>query len=275
MESVKTPEDIGTRKNEPDCPVSDDSEGGNTAASTNSSVPSENDAKVKSVPPQNIVDNESKRYRTLKERAKVPPGMLVSVLIVASLLYSSGFIANFATDIVPGLYESLTFVVTDIQQSILSNFPFSKLQDTSSLSENLSAYKILATSIVVAVLGSIFNVLLIKPFRAGMWTGTRARRHRIHRYMGLLYLLQYAAAWYEFIANYEGSGKKSYLPVTIALNGKSACLNLNLEFMYFWWACALIVASCLSTLLFSSFVICTQESSSRRLLTFPLRSCQI
>jgi len=61
-------------------------------------------------------------------------------------------------------------------------------------------------------------VFVVAPARAGFWTGRKARRHRIHRYMGISYLLHYALAWVEFFTNYEAS-RTSYLVHIIAVNG--------------------------------------------------------
>lgn len=66
---------------------------------------------------------------------------------------------------------------------------------------------------------SLLYVLLIAPLRAGFWSGSRSSKHKMHRYMGLAYLVQYFAAWTQYLANYE-SAKGSYLPHFIALNGR-------------------------------------------------------
>lgn len=76
-------------------------------------------------------------------------------------------------------------------------------------------------SIFTALVGSLLYVLLIAPLRAGFWTGPRSTKHKMHRYMGLAYLIQYFAAWTQYLSNYEAA-KDSYLPHFIALNGRSA-----------------------------------------------------
>lgn len=210
--------------------VGDDSDGEQTAASTNSSVPSEKDA---TAPPKqstsasaflSFPETEPKRFHTLQERAKIPPGIYLSTLLVVSFLYSSGFISNFSSNVVPGIWDSLSYVATDVQQKVGSYFDyFLNSKQTCFSPSNISwpwFQNIMVSALVVTVIGSIYYLLMVKPFRAGMWTGARASRHRLHRYMGLLFLIQYSLAWYEFIVNYEGSAKASYLPVTIALNGR-------------------------------------------------------
>jgi hypothetical protein len=80
--------------------------------------------------------------------------------------------------------------------------------------------QIAKVSLITFALSALFYVLIVAPLMAGMWTGQRARRHRIHRYMGLSYLIQYTFVWVEFLTNYNQDGfLTSILPHTIALNG--------------------------------------------------------
>jgi hypothetical protein len=72
--------------------------------------------------------------------------------------------------------------------------------------------------VVIAVVGSMLHVFFVAPFRAGMWTGPRSRKAVVHRYMGLLFLIQYFLAWVEFLTDYERA-RYSFLPHAIALNG--------------------------------------------------------
>lgn len=74
------------------------------------------------------------------------------------------------------------------------------------------------TGVIFSLVLSLLYVFFVAPFRAGLWTGTKARRHKIHRYMGLMYLVQYTFAWVEYFTDYDNAAK-SFLPHFIALNG--------------------------------------------------------
>lgn len=69
------------------------------------------------------------------------------------------------------------------------------------------------------LVGCILYVLIGAPLKAGLWTGRKAKRHVAHRYMGLLFLVQYGAAWAHFLSDYEDS-TSSFITHFISLNGK-------------------------------------------------------
>jgi hypothetical protein len=77
------------------------------------------------------------------------------------------------------------------------------------------------TGVIFSLVLSLLYVFFVAPFRAGLWTGTKARRHKIHRYMGLMYLVQYTFSWVEYFTDYDNAAK-SFLPHFIALNGTYA-----------------------------------------------------
>ena len=86
-------------------------------------------------------------------------------------------------------------------------------------SKTFDGWELLYSVVILGCVASIFIVLVWAPFRAGLWSGRRAaKKHTIHRYMGLFWIIQYAACWIEYVTDYEQS-KKSYLPHFIALNG--------------------------------------------------------
>lgn len=75
------------------------------------------------------------------------------------------------------------------------------------------------TLLVTFVAASMMIIFFIAPFRAGLWTGSRAKTHKLHRYMGLAFLIQYALAVIEFMTRYGSGAELSLLPHAIALNG--------------------------------------------------------
>jgi len=81
------------------------------------------------------------------------------------------------------------------------------------------AKQYIVAAIVTAVVLSLVTIFFFIPFRAGVWTGQRATKHKVHRYMGLCFLIQYALVWVEFLTNDIGTGKLGFIPHTMALNG--------------------------------------------------------
>jgi hypothetical protein len=80
--------------------------------------------------------------------------------------------------------------------------------------------ELMKAAVVLALTLSLGYVFVWAPFQAGMWTGTKARKQKFHRYMGLLYLVMYFCAWVEFGTNYENGAQNSILPHFIAINGE-------------------------------------------------------
>jgi hypothetical protein len=154
--------------------------------------------------------------KTLKDRSKVPSSSYVTVGVILGLQYFSGMYANI-TDVVASLTHSVTtsshtFYDTLVYlQGLCQSIASGQAQD--------NPWEYVYAFTFCFLVGCLGYVLLVAPFRAGMWTGTRARRHKVHRYFGLAFLVQYALAWIEYLTNYEGGYRNSYLVHTIALNG--------------------------------------------------------
>jgi hypothetical protein len=153
-----------------------------------------------------------KKRKSLKQRSQVPNSFYLSVVLVLAQSYASGIFTSPATTI-GTVYGSFQYSLRNLFTCIPSIIDFwSENQDSRSMIE-CTIFLGLACAIV-----SSLEMLFVAPFKAGMWTGQRAKRHVIHRYMGLLFLIQYSLAWVEFTTNYEGY-KHSYFPFAIALNG--------------------------------------------------------
>jgi hypothetical protein len=154
--------------------------------------------------------------KTLKDRSKVPCSSYVTVGVIIGLQYFSGMYANI-TGVVASLNDSVTtsshtFYDTLVYlQGLCQSIASGQAQD--------DPWEYVYAFTFCFLVGCLGYVLLVAPFRAGMWTGTRARRHKVHRYFGLAFLVQYALAWIEYLTNYEGGYRNSYLVHTIALNG--------------------------------------------------------
>ena len=154
-----------------------------------------------------------KNRKSLKQRSQLPNSFYLSVALVLAQSYASSIFTSPATTI-DTVYGSFQCSLRNLFTCIPSIIGFwSENQDNRSMIE-CTIFLGLACAIV-----SSLEMLFVAPCKAGMRTGQRAKRHVIHRYMGLLFLIQYSLAWVEFTTNYEGY-KHSYFPFAIALNGK-------------------------------------------------------
>ena len=100
----------------------------------------------------------------------------------------------------------------------------------------------IAAMITLGIVWIIYVLFLAPLFYGGFWIGPRTKRHVLHRYMGLLYLIQYPLAWIELICNYE-TAQHSYIPHLVALNGTSFCSLLVVVVFWFgfWFCCGVCV----------------------------------
>lgn len=157
----------------------------------------------------------SRPKRSLKARSRPPPSFYLSLALLIIQAYTSNVLKS-----LPSVLAQVGNSITTSLESIvmLIHDLFELFNDTlhgqfHTMEEYIShlSYAFLAVSFIY--------VLIIGPMKAGMWTGKRATRQRVHRFMGLAYLIQYGLAWVQFLTNYEDGYQHSYLPYTIALNG--------------------------------------------------------
>lgn len=151
---------------------------------------------------------------SLREKSRIPVGMYLSFACILSLLYSSGIVTHF--DVIMGGLSSSLHLSQGVQSTVqgIVDLFFGSACAAACWVERTQAL------LMTGVAGSVAYVLLYIPFRAGFWTGLRASRHKVHRYMGLSFLILYAVAWLEFVSDYEGGASRSFLPLAIALNGE-------------------------------------------------------
>eukprot|EP00591_Stephanopyxis_turris_P010306 CAMPEP_0195518584 /NCGR_PEP_ID=MMETSP0794_2-20130614/13258_1 /TAXON_ID=515487 /ORGANISM="Stephanopyxis turris, Strain CCMP 815" /LENGTH=452 /DNA_ID=CAMNT_0040647585 /DNA_START=16 /DNA_END=1371 /DNA_ORIENTATION=- len=182
--------------------------------------PGSNEEKPKLKGAKSIPATRSKPM-SLKARGRIPLGIYVTVGIVALILFSAGS-TNDLQNVVLSLQNTISGCWVRMGSILLEIINMSGFwcgsDDTCSAATSLFSLNAAWTIVVLGVVLAISYVLLYRPFRAGMWTGSRAKRHSVHRYMGLLYLIQYGIAWFDYITNNDESSR-SYLPNTIALNG--------------------------------------------------------
>jgi hypothetical protein len=90
------------------------------------------------------------------------------------------------------------------------------------ISRPSEAMSIPRTLLVLAIVASLAYVFVIAPARAGLWSYPKAKKHKIHRFMGRCFLFQYTLAWVEYFNSDEGDtfrAGSSYIPHAVALNG--------------------------------------------------------
>lgn len=153
--------------------------------------------------------------QSLQDRSRVPPSMYMLAFLFVVFEYYGGVVMNFS-EVAASWWDSMVTSYTTAWRSM--EYLRDLLQSVAA-GKDVDTMECVYAGIITVVVGSILYVLIWSPLRAGMWTGQRARRHVLHRFMGLFYLLQYFAAWIEFTTNYENS-KNSYLPHFISICGK-------------------------------------------------------
>ena len=182
-----------------------------------------------SPPPAEAGDETTKKpaatnnnRKSLKDRSKIPNSFYVTVIGFVGLAYYGNILrVETVTSWMQSMrlsmdkvYESLVYS-QELAQTLVANGSKGESQR-----RDISEY--LQVSFITLSVLSLLYIFIWAPFRAGFWTGSRSSRHIVHRYMGLAYMLQYFLAWFEFSTNYEDTGKDSFLPMFIALNGKES-----------------------------------------------------
>jgi hypothetical protein len=154
------------------------------------------------------------KRKTLEERGKIPVSFYVTLANLAALQYSAGIwsletVLDWKDSVVQAGVSTRDALV--YLRAMMENVYSGRVEDWK---------EVLYVSIVTMLIASTLYVLIVAPFRAGFWTGPRTSKHKIHRYMGMAYLIQYFAAWIEFYRNSgDLNAKDSVLPHFIALNG--------------------------------------------------------
>ena len=206
---------------------SSDDESGTNHSHSSSSIHSDTDSCTKDSSSGSSNNTSSSRSsvplkpkrKSLEDRGAIPAGMMFGIASISVMQWCADVPQNFFGTILPNVKYTVIESVNDLKLTAV--YGCDLIMDLIHWRERpLKEYFV--ALIVLAFLSSIFFVLLIAPLRAGMWTNrTRIKRHKLHRYFGLLFLIAYTFAWIEFIFDYENRGKNSYLPHIISINGKS------------------------------------------------------
>jgi hypothetical protein len=162
--------------------------------------------------------------KSMADRSKIPPSTYITVGSLLAMQYFCGIyrletFQHYASSIVASAttVRDLMAYLKDLCWSVAAG-------DYRTPSE----YAIAATT-SVAVFSALY-VFVGAPLRAGFWTGSRATKHKMHRYMGALYLIQYFLAWIEFAFHYQDRAAFSYMPHFVGINGTIQSLSAYFTF---------------------------------------------
>ena len=170
------------------------------------------------------------KVKSLKERSRIPNSFYCTVIGYVALAYFGNV---FRVETLESWVNSMRLSMDKVYESLvysqaLAQTLVSGKKEEESVRPPVSEY--LQVSFITLSVLSLLYIFVWAPFRAGFWTGTRSTKHVVHRYMGLAYMAQYFLAWFEFSTLYEESGKDSFLPMFIALNGKNTVLSMSFFF---------------------------------------------
>ena len=151
--------------------------------------------------------------KTLQDRKKIPFSIYLTVIVCLLLQFAAG-VWNASTLM---LWKDTMYTAYDRflhHVSFLLQPPSSSVTNTTTTTQREYAQKIVLALLTL----SVVYVFFLAPLKAGLWTGQRAKRHWVHRYGGLTYMIQYAAAWMEFGSLYNPSSNITHF---ISINGAS------------------------------------------------------
>ncbi|GAX14788.1 hypothetical protein FisN_25Lh018 [Fistulifera solaris] len=155
-----------------------------------------------------LTTTASRPRKTLQDRKRIPFSIYLTVVVCLLLQFAAG-VWN-ASTLILWKDSMCTAWETFLQHVYYLGTPPSSTTTTSTQREY-------AQTVALAFLTlSVVYVFFLAPLKAGLWTGQRAKRHLVHRYGGLTYMLQYAAAWLEFGSQYNPSSNITHF---ISING--------------------------------------------------------
>ena len=160
-----------------------------------------------------------KKLTTLQERSKVPYSLYVTLAIIGIAQAAGNF---WSRNTLESYWNDMSNAGTSLMEML--TYIRSLMEEVWTTRQIKDWKEFMYVGIITTLVASLMHVLIGAPLKAGVWTGPRSRKHKLHRYMGLLYLIQYGAAWIHYLTNYE-EAKSTYLTHFIALNGTQSILK--------------------------------------------------
>jgi hypothetical protein len=196
-------------ESEESCSTSDDDDSGPSSTPTSSVVSKEGEH----MPRKDIQDGPVlKKPESLRDRGKIPNSLYVTIISTLMLQGCSGM---YKLSTLQAWWWSFTTSIYRVRDLLQYE---KELMESIFTGEFREPMEYVRASIVSLLAGSILWVLVGIPLKAGLWTSQKAQRHKMHRYMGLFFLIQYCLAWVEFLAD-DNQGRLRVLPHTVAMNG--------------------------------------------------------
>jgi len=169
--------------------------------------------------------NYNKRVESLQERGKIPNSFFVTA---ASIVLLEGCSGMYKLDTLKSWWSS----ISTSSATVYAYLEYLRdLMQSAYQGEIMETKEYVVAAITTFIVASLVGIFIYAPFRAGVWTGQRAKRHKVHRYMGLFFLIQYALVWVEFLTKNGGSGYLGVLPHALALNGRYSCGCVTVVFV--------------------------------------------
>ena len=170
-----------------------------------------------------------KKMASLQERGRIPNSFYLTMTCIVLLEACSGM---YKLDTLKSWWSSIStststiYVYLDYLKDLMQSVVNGELREPK---------EYMVAALTTAVVASLVGIFIYSPFRAGVWTGQRASKHKVHRYMGLVFLIQYGLVWVEFLTKNGGSGTLGFLPHALALNGTysaHACVLAWLQYEF-------------------------------------------
>jgi hypothetical protein len=159
-----------------------------------------------------VANAKPTKKSSLQDRNKIPLSFYMSSAIILTAQFVGGV---WSIDTL----KNWLLATTTAGESIRETLAYLRdLMQAAARGEVDSWSECMFACAIAGLVACLLYVLIGAPLRAGFWTGRKAMRHKMHRYMGLSYLLQYGPAWVVYCTHYE-QAKDSYLLHFIAING--------------------------------------------------------
>jgi hypothetical protein len=159
--------------------------------------------------------NLRSKGKTLEERNAIPASFYLCFGTILGFQYFSGM-WTMAT--IESYQRSIGTAVSALSSWLQYLQDIVKVANSEN-SASVESSEYWKAALIVGVCAMLFGVFFVAPFRAGLWTGRKARRHKFHRYQGLNYLIHYVFALAEFFGDYDQS-RSSYLCHLVGVFGK-------------------------------------------------------
>jgi hypothetical protein len=181
-----------------------------------------------------MASERPKKQRSLKDRGKIPTSFYLTGTLTLLLQYYCGIFASPSVSIILNSLISscqrLSQISSDWSDLVLHFLHIGQKGNE----EHYTIKKYINTLTSLLLIGYILFILVLSPFKAGMWAGQKAKRHPMHRYGGLCFLILYGLAWVEYISNYHDDvSADTLLPHVVGLNGMLKKCHFHIESTYF------------------------------------------